>query len=441
MMFIIKEKSCFNLKKYTIKEPAALVLFLFIFISLNGIVFANPKTENRSKTALTISPVKTEIDVNPGTKIVKEITLTYNGTGKATISTEAQDFVADASGEKPSFVSEDKKSPYSMSSWIKIKPGNFILEPGKKKTAIVTIKVPRFAEPGGHYAAAIFSAVPPAGSQTSVYAKIGSLFLLRVTGNEVEVGRANLMLPRFVQGGPVNFKTFFENQGNVHVKPKGSIIITPVRGKNTVSLPIGGENVLPDSRRAYIGKWTDTPRFGLFRVQSRFKYGSKNKTAVSGTHLLLILPLNLLASVFGLLALGIVMGYLPSKISRIRAKRVLKKEEDVQVNEKKEQEIPKEEKVQITQIKDNKRQGVQTKVKKKKELVKLKEKEKKEIKIKQQKKQKQVTKENKESTKDKKKKSTQIKGKKEQDAKTKGIKKKEMQVKGKKKQDTKTKEK
>ena len=262
---------------------------------------------------LTISPIKSELSAKKGETVIKHVLLRNGSASGVTIRASAQDFVADGATGRPLFV-EPEESAWSMSTWITAKPAQFTLEPGQKKKIKISIKVPKNAEPGGHYAAALFQSIPTSAGQTGVAAKLGSLFLLNVTGNIVEKGKVSyLTAPRITEPKPTDFKMGFKNVGNVHLKPKGSLRIRQFGGSTVAKLALGDENVLPRSTRAFTARWKKLPTFGLFFAQADLKYGNKAKKASSPRMIILVMPWKQVLAALGIFAVGLMFGVLPRR--------------------------------------------------------------------------------------------------------------------------------
>ncbi len=69
----------------------------------------------------------------------------------------------------------------------------------------------------------------------------------------------------------------FKNLGNIHLKPKGDIVIRNWSGNQTNALPFneGGGNVLPGSKRRFENSWQLSLRnIGLYTVTASATYGS-----------------------------------------------------------------------------------------------------------------------------------------------------------------------
>lgn len=227
---------------------------------LVGVVLA------QTAQALTISPPRFELDANPGSKILQTIKL-FNETEEARgFYPSLQDFTARGEAGEPGWVEEPTE--FGLSPWIKIGTGPISLGPQERKEIQFSIEVPDDAEPGGHYAAIMFSTQPPEVMQgatpIAIAGKVGSLVLLRVGGEVIENGKLVEFNTKdqknFYTHLPIDFYIRFENLGNVHLKPQGQIKITGVLDitstPTTLQVNEAGGNALPKSIRRYDVSWT-----------------------------------------------------------------------------------------------------------------------------------------------------------------------------------------
>jgi hypothetical protein len=261
---------------------------------------------------LSISPVRFELEAERGKELIEEVELTNAGSRQVTVQTSTNDFVAEGDQGKPRFVPGNQYE-WSLSNWIEVEPSSFVLEPGEKKKVQVSIRVPVDAEPGGHYAAVLFSSSPSSSTGTAVVTKIGTLFLLSVPGEIVESGSAALTVPRLWEKGPVSFTVMFKNEGNVHVKPVGTVKVSRLWGRQMAEFAAGGENVLPNSSRQFSAEWQDVPSIGIFSARAELSYGKTGHTTLSPAAYFVVLPWKLVLAGLAIFLFGAAFSVLTGK--------------------------------------------------------------------------------------------------------------------------------
>lgn len=308
-----------------------------INLILGGLMFADPSL------AMTISPPRFEISVNPGQQTEAVVKLINETDKEAVLYSSASNFSAEENEEGVPKFYDLKEGEEGLAKWIGIEKGPFIIKPFETKEINFVVNVPNNADPGGHYAAIFFGSQPSdsEGGAVGLTEKIGALILLRVSGDIREDGRLvefKLDDSRpFYNHLPVNFFLLFENTGNVHLKPKGDIVITNMLGKNSSTVTInkdtisGGKNVLPQTSRHFETTWTGGPMkntatgflgsldseiknfaFGRYTGKLNLEYGSSGKKSEAAVvfwvfpwHLLLVVFLGIVI-VVSLLIIGII---------------------------------------------------------------------------------------------------------------------------------------
>src|SRR3989344_6139289 len=127
--------------------------------------------------ALTLSPTRFELKGDPGETISEEISLINERETAETFYSSFSNFEAQGESGSPAFA--DPKS--GLGTWITTKENSISIEPGQQKIVPFEIKIPKDAEPGGHFAVIFWGTSPPGGtSGVSVGSKTGILVLLSV---------------------------------------------------------------------------------------------------------------------------------------------------------------------------------------------------------------------------------------------------------------------
>lgn len=136
---------------------------------------------------------------------------------------------------------------HTLVSYLSFEKDSVIIQAHSEEEVVVKIKNRVSLSPGGHYAAVIARSVDDRmQSQQKILPAISSLLLVRKVGGE----RVNLSLkeilwdPKFIVTHlPEKVELMFENGGNIHVAPRGTIKIIDVFGR-TVSQGIINDSSL-----------------------------------------------------------------------------------------------------------------------------------------------------------------------------------------------------
>lgn len=208
--------------------------------------------------ALTVSPARLEINVDPGMNSQNEFTLINEQNEDQTFYTSVENFEAQGESGTPNFI----PGKDGLASWVQVAP-SVTIKKGEKIKVPFTISVPNDADAGGHFAAIFLSTIPPStkAGEVAVGAKVGMLMLVRVSGDIKEDGGIRSFLLKngghFATSLPIDFVYRFNNNGNDRAKPVGTIDIRNMIGIKTESLDANNRegNVLPNSIRRFEVRW------------------------------------------------------------------------------------------------------------------------------------------------------------------------------------------
>jgi len=252
------------------------ILLLTIFATI-GTIFSfqtNAQTEG-----ITISPLTFELVANPGYKLTNTVKLYNPSDNIISIKMSAEDFRA--TGESGQVIVEPQEDlTYSLKRWVKIEPTEFTLKSKEEKFVSFTISVPNNAEPGGKYGSILASTtgmIQKEAIGAAIAQKVGALLLLTVSGETKE----SLILKEFsLSESPesVSFKVRLENNGTVHLRPKGLIVIENCQGKKIEDLEVPATNILPGAIRETDLSWNIKSEDNCYNAYLAGTYGSGNES-------------------------------------------------------------------------------------------------------------------------------------------------------------------
>jgi hypothetical protein len=307
------------------KKSISIAISLIFFL-----LFFSPKSitaqEGRS---ISVVPPKFELFANPGDIVTERIKISNNSVVVSTYSILIEDF--GSTGEEGQVVLEEEgaDTKYSLASWIEPAEREIILQPNEEKTLVFNINVPRDAEPGGHYASLLLqsavdqNAATEGGAAAQVSQRIGNLVLLRVSGNISESAQIETFeAPAISKTVQFNFTLKKKNDGNVHIRPKGTIIITDLFGRKVDELPLEGANVLPGATRKMDTAWEKENLLGSYTATLVATYGQQSLPLTAATKFNVISNTTLVIGSIAMIALIIFLISLVS--GRGRLKKALK---------------------------------------------------------------------------------------------------------------------
>ncbi len=263
---------------------AAAVTFVLVLIPSSA-----TKAQTTSQRTISVIPPSFELLANPGDGISDKIRVRNDSQEETAYEIMVEDFKAIGEEGQVDLIDDTQSNTtYSLAKWVTPSPASFTLPAGGETEVSFSINVPKDAEPGGHYC----SILVKMGGNTkveggaSVASRVGSLILLRVSGNVKE--EANIETfdtdKNYYEKSPVNFGLRVKNTGNNHIRPQGTLVITNLFGQKITELPLNGLNVLPDAVRKMDTRW----EFSAF-LANRYTatlvatYGQQNKPLSAST--------------------------------------------------------------------------------------------------------------------------------------------------------------
>lgn len=279
-------------------------------------------SKSNSASTLKISPVRSDISVNPGASKTVEVTVTNLTDADITVQPFENDFIAKGEDGTPALILDDNQyAPTHSLKKFMVPLGN-VKVPAKKAAVVkVVINVPSTAQPGGYFGAIRFAPANPAGGgQVDLSASVASLMLLTVPGPMTE--KLNLTDYGVQQNGKsgtyfqnpnnLGFSFRFENKGSVQEAPFGNI---SVKNGDKVVYSADFNNktqrdmVLPDSARRWSVPLKNIGTFGYYTVEGTLTYGSKNETVNISQSFWVIPFAVIIGGIVGLLVLiGLIVG-------------------------------------------------------------------------------------------------------------------------------------
>ncbi len=212
-------------------------------------------------SALTISPTKIEVAIDPGQTAIGEIEVFNEQDETKTFYTTFENFEPRGETGSPYFTG----SGSGLASWIAATE-RFEIKPGERIAIAYSISVPEETTAGGYFAGIFFGTQPPTsegGGEVSIGGKVGSLVLLRVNGDIAESGGildfTTLDKNRFFSTLPISFTYRFNNTGADRVVPKGEIVIKNSIAQKSANVSANATegSILPSSIRKFEVAWNE----------------------------------------------------------------------------------------------------------------------------------------------------------------------------------------
>ena len=278
-----------------------------------------------------LGPGKTELWMDAGEKFTKEIMIT-NRLGKTMdFNIEIEDFRGSRNPGETVVLLGGEKGPYTLKDYLKPESAKFTLSHGQRMILPIEISLPQDAEPGGRYGSIVVTTSPPesqfgevekekAKGGIRVVTRLASLFFIRVKGDAAENGvfKEFKLDKKFYEKGPISFSALFENNGNVHLTPYGTIEIRNLFGKKVDETDLDPWFVLPDSLRLREVKWQKPWLFGKYTALASINRGYQDIIDQKSVDFWVI-PWKIISA--GLIALFLIIWFFRWVISHFEIRR------------------------------------------------------------------------------------------------------------------------
>lgn len=273
------------LKKADMFGKKEAVVFSVVFFTLLVLCSKAP-----AQFELSLSPLLVELELVPGAK--KSFSMTLHNASKTdpvTIKAYPGDMIQEQMGTYA--ILEDGKSEFSCADWMELNETFFTIAPGNSRMITAEVKAPRDVF-GGRYAAVIFEIVPKEAADEKRLASVQYHFKMP-TFVEVTIRRFGGVVkkleivdfkakpvtnPRLIQKVGKNTMSFIatvKNEGNMHVKASGSLLIRTKEGRLKRQVPLGtGRGIVLPGATLDFRSIVQKPTPGEYVAQAMIRYGS-----------------------------------------------------------------------------------------------------------------------------------------------------------------------
>lgn len=292
---------------YCIRTVSVSCVALFLLV---------PQVHAQNALTLSVTPTLFEMAANPGQVWQSNIKVINSNTFDLVVYPRAVNFAPQGETGQGKLIPilEDMTDGATLAEWIVIDESPVTIAPERSLEIPFTVKVPDNAAPGGHFAAILVSTQPPEAERGTLAVRtsqiVSSLFFVRVAGDVIENGviRSFTTARTFVEEPKATFELRFENKGNVHLQPRGTITIYNMWGKERGVIPINNRthfgNVLPESVRKFEFTWSGEQSItdiGRYKAVAALGYGQENVQFVTSATYFWVVPLKALAITLGII--------------------------------------------------------------------------------------------------------------------------------------------
>lgn len=221
------------------------LFFVLTFVMLLSPNYVSAQSK-QSQKGLTLSPLRTELNIAPGTSLDSTLTVTNSTNKPITVDLSAEEFSVINQQYDYAFTVES-----NVAKWVTIKPLKIELLAGQSKQVSFAVGVPLSAEPGGRYIS-LFASTDIMTSDNSVSSRqrIASLLYITVLGDVSRLGNLVSLSSPWAVFDNTKWSTALQNTGTTHFRSRYNVQVKSLIG-NTVASAMSGEAlILPGTVRA-----------------------------------------------------------------------------------------------------------------------------------------------------------------------------------------------
>jgi hypothetical protein len=288
---------------------SVITLFLLIVgMVAFGFAAVSAQANDSAKIGLTLSPIRTEIDAEPGTSQDKVLSITNNHDYPISVNLSVEEF---------SVINQQYDYAFNIETelikWVTFTPGTLELAVGETKQATFRVGVPISAEPGGRYIS-MFATTDAGVSDAGVLSRqrIASLIYINVLGDVTRSGNLVSLNAPWVVSGPTEWTAVLQNTGTTHYRSRYNVVVQDIFGNTQTASNSGDALILPGTVRL-ITDSVPVPDFpGIYKLT--YTIGLGDTPARVETRYMVYLPTQ--AIVIGLFAAILVASLISEYRSR-----------------------------------------------------------------------------------------------------------------------------
>lgn len=267
------------------KGSTILFVFLAVFcFCLFAGQTASAATISKPK-GLTLSPLRTELDITPGTSLDGFLKVTNNSTKPMSVTMTAEAFSVINQQYDYAFTAES-----NVVKWVTFNYPEISLEPGKSQDVKYMVGVPLSAEPGGRYISLFASTDTSDPTDSGILSKqrVASLLYITVLGDVSRVGHLVSLTSPWLISGDSTWSAALQNTGTTHYRSRYNLQIKDLIFNGTAARMSGEALILPGTVRLVSDKLPAPFWPGLYKAE--YNIGLGDNPAVTKTLLILYLP-------------------------------------------------------------------------------------------------------------------------------------------------------
>lgn len=259
----------------------------FLLAGFLGIltIFACPNfvsAQTSSAISIKVSPVRTELEISPGTIKYDFIEITNNSTNPTDVQLTAEEF--NVINQKYDYIFTDDSD---VVKWIGFEVSTFKLEANETKKIKYSVGVPNNTEPGGRYISLFASSRIKNDGGFASKQRVASLIYVTIIGDVTKTGALVNFNSPWLTGRDGGWSTTIRSNGSTHFHSLQSVTIFNLFG-NKVAESSNDSLILPASIKLTTNTLPNLSLPGVYRAIYKVSLG--DSPSVEKKTILIYLP-------------------------------------------------------------------------------------------------------------------------------------------------------
>ncbi len=280
---------------------------LFVLLFVTSLAFCgNSVSAQPVIKGLGLAPLRTELDIAPGTSLDGKLTVINATAAPMTVGLDAEEFSVINQQYDYAFTQESQ-----VAKWVTFTPTTLNLAAGEAKMVSYRLSAPLSAEPGGRYIS-LFASTDTGNQNNGVSSRqrIASLLYITVLGNVTRSGHLVSLNAPWVMSGGGQWSIALQNTGTTHFRSRYSVNVQDIFGNKVGTTVTGDDLILPGTVRLITDQLPLPVLPGFYRYV--YNIGLGDTPAVTETRIVLY------ASPIFIAAAGVILTLLITLLIRRR---------------------------------------------------------------------------------------------------------------------------
>lgn len=291
----------------------ALLFFLVIFFQSDAVT-----VHAQNEAGITLVPAMIEEGADPGAVFIRSLKVTNESNEEKEYYVYKRDITGVEAGGVPIFAEEGAEpTSYELSEWVAFQADRVKVPAFGSVDIPITITVPDTASPGSHFGGIFVSIEPPRLRETGagVGYEVASIISIRISGDISDSARIRSFSTDklFFSKKDVHFVAKIENQGNILIRPRGSVEIKGMFSTKPEIISVNESlaGVFPGNARDIEFDWkSDGLGFGKYEAVLALSYdGEGGQKTIDAALIFWVFPVKIMLSALAALIAIFGLGY------------------------------------------------------------------------------------------------------------------------------------